>query len=390
MHSNVINLTPCLKLRHVKQRKAASLWQLPPQRIAVFRALQLGDMLCTIPALRALRSAAPQAHIALIGLPSARVICERFAHYIDELILFPGVPEFPEQAADVQALPGFIDAMRARNFDVAIQLHGSGQIANDLVRQFGAKLNAGFVPDMLSTAADENADARYFMPWPDHLPEIHRYLALMRFLGVENVDDHLELPLYAADWAEWEDLTVSHSLRQGEYVCVHVGARMPSRRWPIDRFAEVAAHFIAHGAPIVLTGAAEERSLVDSLKRLLEARMPGPEAAAAAHIVDLCGHTSLGGLAALVARSRVLICNDTGVSHIAAAVGARSVVIASGSDAARWAPLDRERHRVLAHHVPCRPCMHHECPIDHPCARGISPEMVIQQAQYLTGEAHAA
>jgi ADP-heptose:LPS heptosyltransferase len=69
-------------------------------------------------------------------------------------------------------------------------------------------------------------------------------------------------------------------------------------------------------------------------------------------------------------------------------VGLRSVVIASGSDAARWAPLDRERHPVLAHYVPCRPCMYQECPIDHPCARGVSPAMVIRQAERLLGVTH--
>ncbi len=336
------------------------------RRIAIFRALQLGDLLCAAPAVRALRAFFPAAALTLIGLPWAHEFCLRFSSYIDDFAVFPGYPGLPERTPDVRALPMFLSEMRRRRYDLVLQMHGSGEIVNPLTLKFGARFTAGFYP-----AGGQCADARLFLPYPDGIPEIHRLLALISRLGIPLQGDHLEFPLKASDFDECRRLTGNSGFKKNAYVCIHPGSQLPSRRWPVDRFRAVASALAKDGWQIAVTGTAAE----SGLSRAVAAGMDGA--------VDFAGRTSLGGLAALLAGSRLLISNDTGLSHIAAALRVPSVIVANGSDPARWAPLDRRRHRVVFHPVDCRPCMHPVCPIGHPCAEGVSVETVLSEARSL-------
>ncbi|HEX6238862.1 MAG TPA: glycosyltransferase family 9 protein [Acidimicrobiales bacterium] len=293
----------------------------------MFRALPgVGDMLCLVPALRAVRAARPRAHVVLVGLPSARWLLERYPELCDELLVAEGVAGIPEVAPDPPAALRFLASAQARRFDLALGLHGSGVTTNPVVTLLGARtqvtarLPGHWVPPGTSIA------------YPSSVPEVHRLLAVVEAAGFPPQGDRVQLPVRPVDQRALD--AVAAGLRDGPLACVHPGATRPANRWPVDRFAAAADHLAGRGYRVVLTGTAAEHELVRAVARAM--RAPA---------VDLSGRTGLGTLAALLARASIALSNDTGVAHVAAATGTPSVVLfAPDGDPDRWAPLDRALH----------------------------------------------
>lgn len=302
------------------------------ESVVVFRALQLGDMLCTVPALRALRAALPRARIALAGLPWASQFAARFNHYIDEFIAFPGHAGLSEQPVQQALLPDFYQAMRARRFSLALQMHGSGGISNGVVKAFGANMAAGY-----SSAGLDLDPFFHALPYPDYGAEPLRLLDFVTQLGAPVMGTQLEFPLTAEDVDELHASGLDPGLTPGSYLCIHPGARFRDKCWPPQRFAEIA-DALAHeyGLTVVLTGSAKESDLTRAVAGYM--RTPA---------IDTAGPISIGAMAALMSRSCLLVSNDTGVSHIAAGLGLKSVVVFSQADLTRWAPLDQQLHRCI-------------------------------------------
>ncbi len=321
------------------------------RRVAILRALQLGDLLCAVPALRALRAALPAAEIVLVGLPGAREFAARYPSYLDGFREFPGYPGLPERPPDVARIPAFLAEMQAERFDLAVQMHGSGPYVNEVAVLFGARRCAGFF-----RPGDYCPDPETFLPWPESGLEVRRLLALTEFLGAPARGEALEFPVRDEDRRALGE--VAGGLRRCDYVCVHPGASAPERRWPVEYFAAVAAALARSGLRVVLTGVAREAALTRAVGR----RLAEPP-------LDLAGWTDLGTAAALLEGARLLVCNDTGVSHLAAALGTPSVVVSTGDNPARWAPADATRHRVLCD------------------AAGVRPEEVLVEAGRLLGRA---
>jgi ADP-heptose:LPS heptosyltransferase len=335
------------------------------RHIAVFRALELGDVLCAVPSLRALRAAYPDAEITFIGLPWSRELIRRFPLYVDHVMEFPGYPGLPEREPDFRKIPEFFRDAQARHFDLALQLHGSGSYVNSIVRLLDARQTAGFY---LPGAYCPDSDL--FCPYPESGHEISRLLRLTDHLGMPSQGTYLEFPLYEQDVRRCEELPMWTALRNENYICIHPGARWLSRRWTPEGFAAVADALSDEGYRIVFTGSSAEVTWVQRVMSFM--RTPA---------IDVSGQTTLGSLGVLLRGSQLVICNDTGVSHVACGLGIPTVVIGLGSDLDRWAPLDREKHRLVSVPVHCRPCEYRVCPIEQPCAVGLSPNQVITAAR---------
>ncbi len=303
-----------------------------PADVAVFRALQAGDMLCAVPALRALRAALPAARITLIGLPWAADYARRFPTYVDDFMAFPGYPGLPEQPENAEGFESFAREVRERRFELVLQMHGNGRLTNPLAAGLGARRLAGF-----RRPEDRRWAGADFMVYPDTGPEIRRLTALVRFLGAPDAGEHLEFPIFPEDEAELAPYPRLSALAPQGYVCVHAGARAADRRWPPQSFARVADAIHADtGLPIVLTGSPPERPLTAALA----AAMRSPS-------IDAALPISLGGLGALIRDARLVVTNDTGASHVAAALQVPSVVLFRCSDLVRWAPLNARLHPAV-------------------------------------------
>ena len=217
--------------------------------------------------------------------------------------------------------------------------------------------------------------------WKDGRHEIFYYLNLVA---------ELERILYGASEVESTEsnrpqfaLTVSadrqrtakeflreHGLRPDAPLVLLCPGSINSRakRWPAERYAAVADHFAATGASVALIGSPAEME-VSSEVSLHTINKP----------IVLTGQTSVAEATAIISVADVLITNDTGPAHIGSAVGTPTLVIFGPTNPLTTRPF-APNAEIIRQKPDCAPCMLRDCPIDHRCMTGITPEEVFAQA----------
>jgi ADP-heptose:LPS heptosyltransferase len=272
--------------------------------VLILRALGLGDLLTAVPALRALHDAFPD-HRKVLAAPA----------YLAPLGLHTGAVDEVVQAAALAPLDLGIRP------DVAVNLHGRGPESHRV-------LMATRPRRLIAFAHPDHPDTDGGPGWRLHEHEIARWCRMLEESGIPADSSRVDLPPPA------------RSISAGVVgaTIVHPGAGSGARRWPPERWAEVARAEAASGRRVLITGAAEERPLA-----LRVARLAGIDEAAV-----LAGRTDVMDLAAVVAAAGRVLCADTGIAHLATAFGTPSVVLFGPTSPAEWGPPPaRARHRVL-------------------------------------------
>ena len=209
------------------------------------------------------------------------------------------------------------------------------------------------------------------------------YLDLARLAGAAPVPRAPLLPpdgATAALRARLEDSAIAPGTR---LLVVAPGARYgPAKRWPPERFAEVARRWqekAPQARAIVLVGGAEDHA---------EARAVRAASPREATLVDWTGVTSLPELLALVSVAEAVVANDSGVAHLAAAAG-RTAVAVFGSTDPRWTAPRGPAARVVTRPPACSPCFLRRCAIPerYLCLRQVGPDDVLDALEGRAGDA---
>jgi ADP-heptose:LPS heptosyltransferase len=265
------------------------------------RALGLGDFLTGLPALQLLKRALPE-HEIVLAAP------EVFASIV------PLVPAVDRLQPTGELAP--VDRS-LRGVDVAVDLHGKGPASRSLLAELEPCRLVGF------------GDPTSGFPGPPWYAAEHEVKRWCRLVGTTFGVHHSEWPCVVGavgSPAERAD---------GGLTIVHPGAAAESRRWPAERFAEVAAQLLREGHRVVITGGDTERSLAESIS----------DASGARPLLGL----SLPRLLSLVSSAGLVICGDTGVAHVASNYRTPSVVLFGPVSPALWGPPTDPRHRVIFH-----------------------------------------
>ncbi|RJL34493.1 glycosyltransferase family 9 protein [Bailinhaonella thermotolerans] len=324
------------------------------ESIAVLRANALGDFILTLPALEALKRAYPRARVTLFGLDwHTRFLAGRPSP-VDEVIAVPPIPGLtgPDDC-DPAVGREFLASMREREFDLAIQLHGGGRTSNPFVNGLGARHTAG-----ARTPDAEMLDL--WVPYFTYQHEAMRCLEVVSLVGA-SPHDRVEPRLTVTD-ADRAELAEVFGEVPDRLVAVHPGAGDTRRRWPPERFAAVADAVAEEGHEVVITATEPERETAEKVA----AEMSHP-----ARLV--VNELTIGGLAALYERSRLLISNDTGPRHVAQAIGTPTVGVYWCGNVILAGPQNRARHRPLISWTIACPecgtdCVHGETECSHTCS----------------------
>ncbi len=305
-----------------------------PRNILVIDFGQLGDVVMSLPALRAIRTRFPYAQITVaVGKPGGELI--ELSGYANEILEVDRVSlRDGPTLVSIGRIAKLVSRVRNARFDFVIDLHSYyetnilGFLSGAPQRLYSRRTNRSL--DFLSN----------FKPRPvrevqtTHL--VDRYLDLLKPLGIQNAPRIPTLNTSAAADFAVEALLKKEKAQSGELlVGLFPGAGHITRIWPIENFAALADHLVRNDrVRIVVFAGPEERARMPQMRPLFPSS------------TIFFDRLTIPQLISAQARLTLFVSNDTGPVHLAAAVGVPVLVVLDRPKPHGFLPIG-DQHRVV-------------------------------------------
>lgn len=311
------------------------------KKILVLRYRFIGDTILTVPFMRNLRMAEPDAYIAWMVAPGSSEVVQGIP-YVDEFIYWDPVTMHADSRGTHKTFNdklGFVRDLRARRFDKVYVLK----------RSFGSALIA-----FLSGAGKRigfATEGRSFLltravPYRHDQHEVQNFLDVLRADGVPVTDDYLEAWLSNEERGFAERFFQDSGVSPDELVIgIHPFAANPARGWHMDNFTELARQLQKrYAARILFFGGPRDKEALTGIRTAL------PFAP-----LEAIGSTTLRETMALLSRCRLLVCNDSGIMHLAASLQVPLVALFGPQSPVKFGPWGISC-QVIYSKFPCSPC----------------------------------
>jgi len=335
--------------------------------ILAIKISALGDVILSIPSLRAIRNKYPNATIkVLVGLESRQVF--KGCPYIDEII----VCDFKNRDKSAKSLWRLGGLLRNSNFDMVIDLQNNRR-SHILAFLSLAPLRFGYRNGKLSFLLNKKIEGP-----KDCVDPVSHQFRTLNLAGIKSENKRLELwpQQEEEEWAEnfikanWVDLSRQRLIG----ISPRASRRWVSKNWPAQNVAllcdELARRF---NTRVLITGTKDDIKEVHSIRSMAKTR---PIVAA--------GKTDILQLAALIKRCSVFITTDSAAMHIASCVKTPFIALFGPTEHQRHMPVHTE-HTVIAKELRCRPCYKPTCGRGYKCMKKIGVEDVISAVEGYMG-----
>lgn len=330
-------------------------------RILFVRPDHIGDVLLTLPAVAALRRELPHAYVAYAAPAASAAVVQRCPD-VDDTVTVPFPPVGRSGGSAWREVVGTAAARLAGAFDAALVVRPDDPWSGELVAAASLPIRLGF--DMPRT----RPYLTHVLPVPDgqHVSLDPFDLAdalLARVRPGARTNRRAETRLVPSPKDEDEANAVLSAASGDEPpIVLHPGSGWPLKNWPAARWRQLTLELARRWRtrPLV-AGTGAERALARDVTQGTQA-------------IDVAGRLSLGALAAVHRRARLVVTTDSGALHLGAAMGTRVVGLFGPGDPTLFAPLaPPERVRIVRIGLPCSPCGTLEAP---PCGARVEPRCV--------------